>query len=696
MRAALWAAVALASVSALHGRVIPASDAVWMSCYRPTPWPCARLALSVLQGDVQLGDVELLHARLDGDADAVVVVNGVHTLTLPMRANTTSSTVVVAPSSAWRRGVNTLEVLSPLLSDGKPAATAVSMPGAVAPPAHGAPLPYVEVEAEACDTTGVVLGPNFTFTSLASEASRRIAVQLTSPQQYLDVAVPTAVDAVSIRFSVPDAVGGGGLDTLLSLFVNGVWAVDTTLTSRYAWYYGAYPFTKNPADGLAHHFYDEVTVLLDKPLVVGDTLRLAPSSRVPPSAFVAITLDVVDLYNVGPPLSQPPGSLSVVSFGADATGALDSSSAFAAAVAAAQRTGAIVWVPPGNFTVTSHILVNNVTLAGAGPWYATLHGAGVGVYGGAGPASVNVHVRDVTLRGEVMIRNDAAQTNGIGGGLSDSIVANVWITHTKCGMWLDGPMQSLLVTGVTIRGTTADGINFHRGVEGSVVEYTTVRNTGDDGLAMWSDGVPDANCTFRFNTVQVPVLANAIAVYGGADNAVVGNAVADSVTQGGGLHVGNRFGAVPLSGTTTLSANLVTRCGCLDPNWHFGVGAVWLYALDEPMTGAVLVADTVLADSPYEALQFIGSSVTGVVLSNVTVGGVGTFVLQLQSRGSASATGVVATGVGFFGVYDCGAGFTLQDGGGNSGWSTTHCGFPPTLSVSTPRPDAAVPRARML
>ena len=33
----------------------------------------------------------------------------------------------------------------------------------------------------------------------------------------------------------------------------------------------------------------------------------------------------------------------------------------------------------------------------------------------------------------------------------------------------------------------ADGVNFHGAVRSSVVEYSWLRNTGDDGLASWSD-----------------------------------------------------------------------------------------------------------------------------------------------------------------------------------------------------------------
>jgi hypothetical protein len=38
-------------------------------------------------------------------------------------------------------------------------------------------------------------------------------------------------------------------------------------------------------------------------------------------------------------------------------------------------------------------------------------------------------------------------------------------------MWLDGPFDNFLITGVWIHDTTADGVNFHRGITNSVVEH---------------------------------------------------------------------------------------------------------------------------------------------------------------------------------------------------------------------------------
>lgn len=734
--AAVWFNLAAAALVRFR-----ASDAAAMRCYRLSMAACERRVFSVFAeraGDARLRVVRAGDDDDDEEDDDDAILLAVHgVLHGPASKAAGPGTWAVV---SLRRGVNTVEVEAR-----RGSVTALEVDGAAFVQSPGAIVPFVELEAEdAATLNGTIVGPDFTFTHLPSEASARRAVLLSGAGEFVEFVAPVPFNAVSIRFSIPDAPAGGGLDTPLSLFLNDSHVQDVVLTSRYAWYYGSYPFTKNPADGSPHHFFDEVNVLLGpSPVPAGSRLRLqapagiiassvlpscavadpakrdcgfyginetmclsraccwdpitpnptnipycffpstptptpSPTPTPPPSGPVPITLDLVDLYLVDPPLAPPPDALSVVSTGADPSGATDSTASFLAAITKAAQTGQVVWVPPGNFTVTAHlVLPDNTTLAGAGPWHSILHGAGVGVFGNAAPQpSRNVQVRDLALVGEVKIRDDSSPMNGVGGALEDSIVSNVWIAHQKCGVWVDGPFENLLVTGCTIRDTTADGVNFHDGIQNSVVEYCSVRNTGDDGLAMWSDSHADTNNTFRFNTVQVPVLANNIAIYGGADNAVLSNAVADSVTQGGGLHVGNRFSAVPLAGTTTLAGNVVVRAGCLDPDWQFGVGALWFYALDSPLTGTVVVEDTTILASPFEAVQFLGSSVTNVSFDNLTVTDVGTFVFQLQCPGRALVADVVALGVGFFGQYNCGVAFDFEDEGGNEGWNTTHCGWP--------------------
>jgi hypothetical protein len=547
---------------------------------------------------------------------------------------------------------------------------------------RGATLPYVEYQAEKAATNGTVIGPDRTFTQLASEASGRKAVQLKAQGQYVEFTLMQPANAMTIRYSIPDSENGTGLTAPLSLYVNGMHKQNLTLTSKYSWFYGGYPFTNQPGDGKAHHFYDETRIMLGK-LSAGAKVRLQIDAGDTAPWYI---IDLADFYQVSAPSTKPFGYISITDDGADPTGTTDSTQAMKKAVADAESQGKGVWIPVGTFTITSHIIVNNVTVRGAGPWYSMLHGHGVGVYGNASPhPSKNVKLYDFAIFGEVMNRDDSAQVNGIGGALGGgSVIQDIWIEHTKVGIWLDGPFSDLLITENTIRDTTADGINLHDGITNTIVEQTQVRNTGDDGLAMWSEKNPDQNDVFRFNTVQLPILANNIAIYGGANNSVTDNIVSDTLTQGGGIHVGNRFSAVPISGTTIIARNTLVRTGVLDPNWQFGVGAMWFYALDSAMTGKINVVDDEIDDSSYEAIHFIGSSITNVTFNHVTINTAGTFAIQEQAAGSAQFNYVTAKNLATGGQYNCGVNFTITKGLGNFGWSNTHCGFPTTSPSIAP------------
>ncbi|MEY9877787.1 parallel beta-helix repeat protein [Streptacidiphilus sp. MAP12-33] len=557
----------------------------------------------------------------------------------------------------------------------------------------GASLPYAEVQAENSATNGTVIGPSYTQGQLADEASGRKAVTLSGngSGQYVTFTTPVATNSIDFRYSIPDTSDGSVYSAPLSLYINGVKQSDFSLTNAYSWYYGSYPFTNTPGSGNPHHFYDEVHRLFSTTYPQGTTFKLQVDSGDSASSY---TVDFADFENVGAALTQPSGSVSVTSEGADPTGAADSTSAFNSAISAA-GSGGTVWIPPGTYNIPGHIAVNNVTVAGAGMWYSTVTGAAPGFYGNSAPnASTGVHLQNFAIFGNVQQRDDSAQVNGIGGAMSNSTVSNVWIEHDKVGAWMDGPMDSLTFSGMRIRDTTADGINFHGGVTNSKVTNSDIRNTGDDGIATWADsGIgADANDTISNNTVQLQMLANGIAIYGGHDNTVTGNLVQDTgITQGGGIHVGQRFTSTPV-GTTTISNNTLIRNGSLDPNWQFGVGSLWFDGSQGNITGPINVSNTLIEQSPYEAIQWVEGTISGVNLNTVTIAGTGTFALQEQTGGAASFTNVTATGVnGPAPVYNCeGGNFVVTDNGGNSGISgTPYCSGWPT-PVYPPYPATGV------
>jgi hypothetical protein len=591
---------------------------------------------------------------------------------------------------------------------------------------RGARVDFAEQEAENAATNGTVIGPDRSAYTLPAEASGRKAVKLT-PGQYVEFTLPSAANAITVRYSIPDAPGGGGITAPLDVTVNGKGRHTMTLTSQYAWLYNQYPFSNDPNAGLLHpdwwitecscvpaattptptittpfrpnHFYDEQRLLLGRQYEAGDKVRL----KVPAESSAAWTvIDLLDSQLVGRPNVEL-GAANVLAFGADASGRRDSADAFDKAIAFAKRNHLKVYVPPGTYQVNRHIIVDNVTIEGAGSWYTIIKGhevalstpapdksvhTGVGFYGKyvADGGSSNVHLSGFAIEGDVRARIDDDQVNGIGGALSNSTIDGLYLHHTKVGLWFDGPMTNLRITNNVIVDQIADGLNFHTGVTNSVVSNNFIRNTGDDGLAMWSEKTEDANNTFDHNTVQTPVLANGIALYGGTDNTVSNNLIADPIREGSGIQVGSRFGAEAFTGHLWVTNNTTVRAGTFELNWKIGLGAIWFYALEKNIDADIEVVGDNFLDNTYNAIMLVSDfpvkdlySITNVHFKDVKVDGTGTSVVSARVAGSASFQNVDARNVGAVGVNNCGsfhftpAGseFSLTDLGGNDGGGTT-------------------------
>jgi hypothetical protein len=251
------------------------------------------------------------------------------------------------------------------------------------------------------------------------------------------------------------------------------------------------------------------------------------------------------------------------------------------------------------------------------------------------------------------------------------------------GLWFDGPMTNTRVTNNVIADQVADGLNFHTGVTDSVVANNFVRNTGDDGLAMWSEKIENARITFSHNTVQTPVLANGIALYGGADATVSGNLVADPIREGSAIQVGSRFGAEAFTGKLRIVDNTTVRAGTFELNWQIGLGAIWFYALEKDINADIEVTGDHFLDNTYNAIMLVSDfpvkdkySITGLEFADLRIDGAGTSVLSARSAGSASFRNVDARNVGAVAVNNCGSftfpptgsEFSVTDLGGNGGW----------------------------
>ena len=574
---------------------------------------------------------------------------------------------------------------APLLALPATAAVAATPPGAA--------VPFTEYLAAGSTTNGNVLGPDYTYGSLASEATGRQAVQLVGQGKFVSFTLTAPANAVDFHYALPDSLDGAGLTAPLSVYVNGTKTQDLSLTSTDSWLYGAYTFTSNPSDvgdpqsAVPHDFYNDVRTMFPSVLPIGTVVKLQVDAN---DTAPWYAINTADFENVPAPLPKPTGYLDVTQapYDIDSTGVADATGKLQQAINDAETAGTGVYLPQGLYKITAPIGLNKVGVAGAGEWYTELTGHNVEFQGNVGQTT-GVTVHDLSMFGNVNSRDDSDGTvNGFNGGFNNTTISNVWIQNEKVGAWVVGATTNLKFQNMRIQDTLADGINFDGGVTNSSVSNSFLRNTQDDGLAMWSS-TTDSGDVFDHNTVDSPGLANNIALYGGTNNSATNNLVQDTVTRGGGIHVGNRFGAVALAGTTTISGNKLVRTGQFDPGWDYGVGAMWFFALDSAMTGTINVTGNEIDDSPYEAFQFEGTleggkPISGVTLSNDTVNNVGTYVFQDQTSGSASVSGVTATGVGAGGVEDCGSGFALNTGSGNSGWSTTPtCGFPGNAPVTS-------------
>ncbi len=579
-------------------------------------------------------------------------------------------------------------------------------------PGRGATVPFFEIEAEDTAHSGQVIGPDRIYGRLPSEASGRRAVTLDSSGEYVEFTLTRPANAMSLRYSVPDNASGTGQNTTASLRLNGTHLKDLTLTSKYGWYYGGYPFNNNPGDTNPHHFYDETRTMFGSTLAAGAKVRVQFTGGIP------VTVDLADFEVVGAPIGRPAGSLSVDDFGAVKNNtSVDNTAAFQAAVNAGKAQGKEVYIPEGTYNLYDHVVVDGVTLRGAGPWYSVLGGRhptqrnrAVGVYGKyvqgggyggeirpheAGGPSRNVTLKDFAIIGEIMEREDNDQVNAMGGAMTDSVVDNVWMQHAKVGAWMDGPMNNFTIKNSRILDQTADGVNFHTGVTNSTVTNTFLRNTGDDALAMWPERIPNVGNKFTFNTVGVTLLANNIVTYGGRDIQITDNVVADTVSNGGGIHIANRYPGVnsgqgtAVAGTHTVARNTLLRAGNNDFNWHFGVGALWFSGLNEPVNATINVTDTNILDSSYAAIHMIEGTTSTVNFNNVDIDGTGTYMIQAQSGANMTFNNVSADHIGAgVAIHNCvGAAFTPVFGTGNTGWSpssTTCTGTWPTPNYIYP------------
>ncbi|SEC80120.1 Ig-like domain-containing protein [Paenibacillus sp. GP183] len=563
----------------------------------------------------------------NGNANAVVPVK------LPLRSGFNSVSLELDSMDSGQVGIDSLTILDD-----------------VNLAYRGANQSYITYEAEDSDTNGTIIGPTRAYHEFASEASGRRAVKLTETTQHVNFTLAKPANSLVLRYSIPD----GSTNASIGLYVNDAFVKNINLTSKFAWEYGNYPWSKDPAQGSPHRFFDETHVLIGQNIPAGAAISLRKTNANP--SYVII--DFADMEQA--PTSaytMPAGFISITEHGATANDGSDDTAAIRATIIDAKAQHKGVWIPAGTFIVKDEgaanplIFLDDVTIRGAGMWYTTLIGAKF--YGNGS----NIRVFDLAIDGDLNIRDDNAHTNGFEGAFGPgSTIQNVWIEHTKTGMWITRPQSEpgfngdaytdgFYVAGLRIRDTMADGINFSINTKNSMVEQTNVRYPGDDGLAMWStlrSGHPDDytdNNTFRFDTVQLPWLADNMVVFGGKDNKMTDNVLTDTIYAGGGIAVSTRFDPTPLAGTTVVERNTMIRTGSRDNGLGLNFGAIWVYADSLPINSDIQIKDNIALNSTYQGLSIQGSkSINHVSVESLVIDGAGLTGIEAASTISGSIT----------------------------------------------------------
>ena len=535
----------------------------------------------------------------------------------------------------------------------------VAVAGSDALAGRGATVPYTTYEAEAGPTNGTVLAAGRTYTTEPAEASGRRAVKLTGTGQYVQVTLARPANAITVRASVPD-----NSNAPLAVYAGGTKIADLALTARYAWMYGAYPFAEAPGGVNPHRFFDDSRVLLPQTYPAGTVLKVQKDT----TASAYVTVDLIEAEVADAAYPAPAGYVNVTSYGATPNDSSDDSGAFRTAVS----QGKGVYVPAGTFVLGSLVTVAGVDVRGAGIWRTTLQG--LNRRGGFLVTGSNTTLGDFTFDGDVTTRDpdccansDAAIEGDFGTG---SLVHHVATNHAKVGLWANGNTDGLFVAGVRIRNTMADGVNLTGNTKNSKVEQSTMRNTGDDALAMWSWNSTGtvSNTVFAFNSVALPILANGAAIYGGANNRIEDNLIADSVFAGSGITVSTWHAAVPFSGTTVVQRNTLTRTGSFQLDWGSAIGALWIYAEANDITAPVQIKDMTINDSSYQGiLMSWQKQVSNLSFDHVAISGTGSHGIEINVTGSASLTYVTVTGVGGTPLVNS-LGYVLNRGAGNSGF----------------------------
>ncbi|TNH30779.1 glycosyl hydrolase [Micromonospora orduensis] len=500
---------------------------------------------------------------------------------------------------------------------------------------RGANMPYDMYEAEDGVVGGgaSVVGPNREVGDLAGEASGRRAVTLNSTGSYVEFTTRASTNTLVTRFSIPDAPGGGGINSTLNVYVNGTFHKAIDLTSRYAWLYGNETSPGNsPSAGGPRHIYDEANVMLNSTVPAGSKIRLQKD----PANTTTYAIDFINTEQASPIANPDPARYTTPSgfTHQDVQNALDR--------VRMDTTGNLigVYLPAGNYSTSSKFQVYGkaVQVTGAGPWYTRFNAP-------AGQDNTDIGFRAENSAANSSFKNFAyfgnytSRIDGPGkvfdfANVSNIVIDNIWNEHMVCLYW-GANTDYMTIKNSRIRNMFADGINMTNGSTNNLVSNNDARATGDDSFALFSaidaGGADMRDNVYENLTSTLTWRAAGVAVYGGYGNTFRNIYIADTLVYSGitisSLDFGypmNGFGASPPTRFENIS---IVRAG-----GHFWGAqtfpAIWVFSASKVFQG-IRVSDVDIIDPTYSGIMFqtnyVGGQpqfpITDTVFTNISISG---------------------------------------------------------------------------
>ncbi|MEV0778020.1 discoidin domain-containing protein [Streptomyces sp. NPDC050428] len=515
---------------------------------------------------------------------------------------------------------------------------------------RGANMPFDMYEAEDGTAGGgaTKVGPNRTVGDIAGEASGRRAVNLDATGEYVEFTTRASTNTLVTRFSIPDSAGGGGRNSTLNVYVDGVFLKAIDLTSKYAWLYGAEAGPGNsPGQGAPRHIYDEANMMLGRTVPAGSKIKLQKDA----ANDTTYAIDFINLEQVAPVANPDPATYTVPAgfTHQDVQNALDR--------VRMDNTGTLkgVYLPAGDYQTASKFQVYGkaVQVVGAGPWYTRFHAPSTqdntDIGFRAEAAAAGSSFKNFAYFGNYTSRIDGPGKVFDFSNVRDIEIDNIWNEHMVCLYW-GANTDDMTIKNSRIRNMFADGINMTNGSTGNLVTNNEARATGDDSFALFSaidaGGADMKDNVYENLTSILTWRAAGVAVYGGFNNTFRNIHIADTLVYSGitvsSLDFGypmNGFGTEP----TTIENVSIVRAG-----GHFW-GAqtfpgIWLFSASKVFQG-IRINNVDIVDPTY----------SGVMFQTNYVGGQPQFPIKDTILSDISITGAKKSGD----AYDAKSGFGL-------------------------------------